>query len=75
MARTGAPDSAGGQFFFVTGEKAALLNSQGTYVVFGKISEGLDVVKTIIGLNSGSGSLGGAPSRTVEITTVTITES
>jgi cyclophilin family peptidyl-prolyl cis-trans isomerase len=75
MARTGAPDSAGGQFFFVTGEKAALLNSQGTYVVFGKVSEGLDVVKTIIGLNSGSGSLGGAPSRTVEITTVTITES
>ena len=25
MARTAAPDSAGGQFFFVTGEKAALL--------------------------------------------------
>jgi len=43
--------------------------------VFGKVSEGLDVVKTIIGLNSGSGSLGGAPSRTVEITTVSITES
>lgn len=75
MARTGAPDSAGGQFFFVTGEKGALLNSQGTYVVFGKVTEGLDVVKSIIGLNSGSGSLGGAPSRNVEITTVTITES
>ncbi|MEY3744623.1 MAG: hypothetical protein RL430_539 [Actinomycetota bacterium] len=74
MARTGAPDSAGGQFFFVTGENAALLNSQGTYVTFGKITKGLDVVKKIIGLNSGSGSLGGAPSRTVEITKVSITE-
>ncbi len=74
MARTGAPDSAGGQFFFVTGEKAALLNSQGTYVVFGKITKGLDVVKTIIGLNSGTGDLGGVPSRDVKITTVSITE-
>jgi cyclophilin family peptidyl-prolyl cis-trans isomerase len=74
MARTGAPDSAGGQFFFVTGENAALLNSQGTYVTFGRISKGLDVVKKIIGLNSGSGDLGGAPSRPVEITTVSITE-
>jgi len=74
MARTAAPDSAGGQFFFVTGENAALLNSQGTYVTFGKITKGLDVVKKIIGLNSGSGDLGGAPSRTVEITTVSISE-
>lgn len=74
MARTSAPDSAGGQFFFVTGKNAALLNSQGNYVVFGRITSGLDVVKKIIGLNSGSGSLGGAPSRTVEITTVSITE-
>ena len=74
MARTSAPDSAGGQFFFVTGEKAALLNSQGTYVVFGKVTTGLDVIKKIIGLNSGSGQLGGVPSRTVEITTVSITE-
>ena len=53
---------------------AALLNSQGTYVVFGKITKGLDVVKTIIGLNSGTGDLGGVPSRDVEITTVSITE-
>ena len=34
----------------------------------------LDVVKKIIGLNSGSGDLGGAPSRPVKITTVSITE-
>ena len=74
MARTGAPNSAGGQFFIVTGPNASALDSQGTYVVFGKISKGLDVAKAIIGLNAGSGQLGGAPSRSVKITSVTITE-
>ncbi|MFM8553445.1 MAG: peptidylprolyl isomerase [Acidimicrobiales bacterium] len=75
MARTSAPDSAGGQWFFVAGPKASLLDGQGTYVTFGKVSEGLDVVKAILGLNSGAGDLGGAPSRTVEIRSVTISES
>ena len=75
MARTGEPNSAGGQWFFVTGPNASLLDSQGTYVNFGKVKTGLDVTKAIIGLNSGSGSLGGAPSRTVVIKSVTITES
>ena len=75
MARTGEPNSAGGQWFFVTGPNASLLDSQGTYVNFGKVKSGLDVTKAIIGLNSGSGSLGGAPSRTVVIKSVTITES
>lgn len=75
MARTSAPDSAGGQWFFVAGPKASLLDGQGTYVTFGKVSKGLDVVKAILGLNQGSGSLGGAPSRDVQIRTVTITES
>lgn len=74
MARTGAADSAGGQFFFVTGPNASLLDEQGTYVVFGKVTGGLDVTKAIIALNSGSGSLGGSPSRPVEVTKVTITE-
>ena len=74
MARTGAPNSAGGQFFIVTGPNASALDSQGTYVVFGKISKGLDVAKAIIGLNAGSGQLGGAPSRAVKIASVTIAE-
>lgn len=74
MARTGAPNSAGGQFFIVTGPNASALDSQGTYVVFGKISKGLDVAKAILGLNAGSGQLGGAPSRAVKITSVTIAE-
>ena len=62
-------------FRSVAGPKASLLDSQGNYVTFGKVSEGLDVVKGILALNSGSGDLGGAPSRTVQIRSVTITES
>lgn len=76
MARTSAPDSAGGQFFFVTGPNAAALNSQGTYVVFGHVTEGMDVLKTVIGLHVDlNNGLGGAPSRTVTVNSVTITES
>lgn len=74
MARSSGPDSGGGQFFFGAGPKVSLLDGQGTYVTFGKVSEGLDVVKAILALNSGEGQLGGAPSRPVEIRTVTITE-
>ena len=75
MARGGTPNSGGGQFFFVTGPKASLLDSQGTYVTFGKISKGLDVAKAIIGLHKADDSgLGGAPSRTVTVTSITITE-
>jgi len=76
MARSVSPNSAGGQFFIVTGPKAALLNTQGTYVVFGKITTGLDVAQKIIGLNKSdpTSQLGGAPSRTVTINKITIVE-
>jgi peptidyl-prolyl cis-trans isomerase B (cyclophilin B) len=74
MARTGAPNSAGGQFFFVTGRKASLLDAQGTYVTFGKVVTGLDVVKKIIALHVADDSgLGGKPSKPVTITRVVIT--
>jgi cyclophilin family peptidyl-prolyl cis-trans isomerase len=75
MARTMEPNSAGGQWFFVTGPNAAALDGQGTYVNFGKVASGLDVVKGILALNSGSGDLGGAPSRTVVVNSVSIIES
>jgi cyclophilin family peptidyl-prolyl cis-trans isomerase len=75
MARSAAPDSGGGQFFFVTGPKASVLDSQGNYVVFGKITKGLEVAQAIQALNSGEGQLGGAPSRPVQIKRVIITES
>ena len=74
MARSSGADSGGGQFFFVTGPKASVLDSQGTYVTFGKITKGLDVAQAILALNSGEGDLGGAPSKPVKIDTVVITE-
>ena len=75
MARGSEPNSGGGQFFFVTGPKASLLDSQGTYITFGKVSKGLDVVKGIMALHKADDSgLGGAPSRTVTVNSVTISE-
>lgn len=73
-----ARDAQGGgsQFFFSTGPNTANLNGQGTYVTFGKTTEGLDVLKKIIGLNvdAPSSGLGGKPSRTVTVTKITIAE-
>ena len=75
MARTGTPNSGGAQYFFVTGPKAAALDSQGTYVTFGKVTKGLDVIKKIIGLHEAtSDGLGGKPSRTVTVKNITIAE-
>jgi cyclophilin family peptidyl-prolyl cis-trans isomerase len=77
MARTGQPNSAGAQFFFSTGPKTANLDGQGTYVNFGKVTEGLDILKKIITLTPDgkqAGSYDGAPSKVITITKVTITE-
>ena len=78
MARTSAPDSASAQFFFVANEGSAYLgdpaqlgDAAGSYVVFGRTTEGLEVLEKIANLDDGSG----APSEPVSITKVTITES
>ncbi len=76
MARSAGPDSAGAQFFITTGDKVALLDSQGTYVVFGNTDEaGLGVAQSIMSLHVDTGNLGGAPSRDVTVHSVTIEES
>jgi cyclophilin family peptidyl-prolyl cis-trans isomerase len=79
MANSG-PNSAGGQFFFVSqeagsylGDPAAIGASAGAYAVFGIATEGLDVLQAISGLESSPGS--GVPSEQVTIESVTITES
>ena len=75
MARSAGPDSAGAQFFITTGPNASLLNSQGTYAVFGSTdAAGLAVAQSIIGLHAAGGSLGGEPSRPVIVRSVTIEE-
>lgn len=76
MARSAGENSAGAQFFLTTGPDTALLDSQGTYVVFGSTDDaGLAVAQSIIGLHEPGGSLGGAPSRDVTVRSVTIEES
>lgn len=76
MARSAGPDSSSAQFFFSTGPNVELLDSQGTYLLFGDVLEGLDVLQAIIGLHEEdpSSGLGGAPSRDVTIESVEILE-
>ena len=59
MARTQAPHSASAQFFINVGNNSFLNNSgknaQGWgYAVFGKVTEGLDVVNEIKGVRTGN---------------------
>ena len=51
MARAMHPDSAGSQFFIMA-EEAPHLNGQ--YAAFGKVNEGLDIVKTINSVKTNS---------------------
>jgi cyclophilin family peptidyl-prolyl cis-trans isomerase len=84
MARSSGADSASAQYFFSAGPKTSSLDSQGTYVTFGKVAEGLDVLKKVMGTHvdcppeeggGGGGScLGGAPQPPVKVETVTIEE-
>jgi cyclophilin family peptidyl-prolyl cis-trans isomerase len=77
MARSAGPDGAGAQFFFSVDENVTALDNQGTYVVFGKVTRGLDVLQAIMGLHQADpqSQLGGGPSRPVTIESVTIAES
>jgi len=68
MANAG-PDTNGSQFFIVSGPDGVGLPPQ--YSLFGKVVRGLDVVKSI----ESAGSRSGAPSESVVIESVTITES
>lgn len=78
MARTQEPNSASAQFFFAAGPETAQLNPQGTYVVFGKVTKGLDVVKKILELHQddpAAGSPGeGKPKELVTIEDIEIVE-
>ena len=81
MARTQAPNSSGAQFFAAWGPGVSGLDSQGTYLKFGKVTEGMDVVKKIADLyvpypaGSPEAQLGGGPKEPVVINALTITES
>ena len=70
MAKTGAPNSTGSQFFVVTGDPSAL-NQAGTYSLFGHVTAGTEVVDKI-----GTVEVDGQkPKQTITMSKVTITES
>lgn len=80
MARGSAANSGAAQYFFVYGPAASALDSQGTYVVFGHVTAGLNVLQDIAKLyeacpSSDQTCLGGVPSKVVLISKVTITAS
>jgi cyclophilin family peptidyl-prolyl cis-trans isomerase len=77
MARTGAPNSGGGQFFFAVDDNVSNLDSQGTYVTFGHVTEGMDVLQKVLASNKPqpNSQLGGAPDPPVTVNNVTIAES
>jgi len=73
MARSAGFDSGGAQFFITTGPNAALLDSQGVYVVFGTTdAAGLEVARSIMDLHVATGNMGGAPSRDVVVYSITV---
>ena len=66
VIQPGKPDSAGAQFFVCVSDQPAL---DGKYTIFGRVSEGLDVVTKI---SEAEASAEGKPLARVEITAVTI---
>lgn len=64
MARTNDPQSATGQFFINLSDNGFLNHSSKTsqgwgYAVFGKVTEGMDVVEKMAGIPTGSGGMFG----------------
>jgi peptidyl-prolyl cis-trans isomerase B (cyclophilin B) len=66
VIRPGQPDSAGAQFFVCVSDQLALA---GQYTIFGRVSEGMDVVEKISDLPADDK---GVPAERVEIRSVTI---
>lgn len=75
-ANTGQPNSSGAQFFFGTGPGVSGLDNQGTYITFGKVTEGMDVLEAIMATHVDTGGPGeGAPDPLPIIETIRIIQS
>lgn len=70
MANSG-PDTNGSQFFVITGSDGAGLPP--SYSLFGKVTEGLDVVAVLDSLGNPANN-GVPPKEKIEVTSITITE-
>jgi cyclophilin family peptidyl-prolyl cis-trans isomerase len=74
MANTGRPNSGGSQFFINTANNAYLdwfSPGQSKHPVFGKITEGMDVVKAIESARTGAQD---RPQTPIQVTKITIEE-
>lgn len=71
MARTQDPQSNGGQFFVVW-EDSQLPTQGGGYSIFGRVTEGLDVVRAIAAQGVEGGAADGAPAQPVSILEVEV---
>lgn len=80
MGRSSGANSSGAQYFVAAGPGVSGLDGQGNYLNFGKVTNGMDVVKKIASLyvpfppGSPNAQLGGGPKEPVIVSTVTITE-
>jgi cyclophilin family peptidyl-prolyl cis-trans isomerase len=72
MANTGQPNSAGAQWFVTVGERSSSLDQLGTYVVFGEVTEGLDVAQAMLALATAPDD--DTPSEQITVQRVEITE-
>jgi cyclophilin family peptidyl-prolyl cis-trans isomerase len=74
MANTGQPNSGGSQFFINTAHNAFLdwwdKKTPSQHPVFGRVTDGLDVVKTI----ESFGSRGGQTKKPIKVNSITIEE-
>jgi peptidyl-prolyl cis-trans isomerase B (cyclophilin B) len=73
MARTSAPNSQGSQFFIIVKDSPFLAG--GNYTIFGKVTEGMDVVDEIVQMptaNDDPGGTGGTALDPVVMNSVTI---
>ncbi|UQZ81676.1 putative peptidyl-prolyl cis-trans isomerase [Paenibacillus konkukensis] len=75
MANAG-PNTNGSQFFICTGENSKGLNNTPNYTIFGKVSEGMDVVNQIAATPVTTGASGekSSPTEKVTIQAVEISE-
>lgn len=71
MARTQDPDSNGGQFFIVY-DDTQLPVQGGGYSIFGRVTEGLDVVEAIAAEGGQGGAPDGAPAQPISILSVSV---
>lgn len=69
MAKTAAPDSAGSQFFIITGSDGAALPPE--YALFGQVTDGFD---TTVATMAAAGSPDGVPTESIEIQSIRIVE-